>query len=143
MAYFSFSSLISLAWMRCWAMACLFIMAQSVVKVRSTAGSSVSGSVLKVSLSGSTTSPFTAYFTSDYTPIAAGARLVIAMRGGFNRMEGDTDAIRLVSDSASDKADIYGINGVKVGKIDASNVREVIGSLPAGVYIINGKKYVK
>ena len=89
------------------------------------------------------TSPFTAYFTSDYTPIAAGARLVIAMRGGFNRMEGDTDAIRLVSDSASDKADIYGINGAKVGKIDASNVREVIGSLPAGVYIINGKKYVK
>jgi hypothetical protein len=58
-------------------------------------------------------------------------------------MEGDTDAIRLVSDSASDKADIYGINGAKVGKIDASNVREVIGSLPAGVYIINGKKYVK
>ena len=38
---------------------------------------------------------------------------------------------------------IYNLNGVKVGTVKKGNERQALQNLPSGLYIINGKKYIK
>ena len=39
--------------------------------------------------------------------------------------------------------DVYNVSGVKVGTAEVQDGKVDLGNLPRGVYIVNGKKYMK
>ena len=58
--------------------------------------------------------------------------------------EDDTDGIvTLFETTESGIVDVYNVSGVKVGTAEVQDGKVDLGNLPRGVYIVNGKKYMK
>ncbi len=91
--------------------------------------------------------PFRAYFTSGAKPLEDNTILYIRSyididtSTGINDIKGNNMIVR----SASHMLDgVYTISGTKVRSLgEGTSVREAISDLPSGIYIVNGKKYVK
>jgi len=76
---------------------------------------------------------FRAFFTVDDTaPVASAPRLKIDSY--------QTDDITDITGVADGEADVYSLDGIKVGTVSVSQGKAVINHLPQGVYIVNGKK---
>ena len=91
----------------------------------------------------STVKPFRAYFTSETEPLDGTALYVASYIDVFE----DTDAISdaTINTSTDDRGtfSVYSISGSKVKVLNNTSVSEALQSLPRGIYIINGKKYVR
>jgi hypothetical protein len=90
----------------------------------------------------STVKPFRAYFTSESEPLDGAALYVASYIDVFE----DTDAISDVNISTSTNhgtLSVYSISGSKVKTQNNTSVSEALQSLPRGIYIINGKKYIR
>lgn len=90
----------------------------------------------------STVKPFRAYFTSESEPLDGAALYVASYIDVFE----DTDAISDVNISTPTNhgtLSVYSISGSKVKTHNNTSVSEALQSLPRGIYIINGKKYIK
>lgn len=92
-----------------------------------------------------TVKPFRAYFTTESRPLSASTKKVVVLRHGMGEVEGEgeTDGIKLVTGENMKSANIYSINGKIAGRLTSDNIQEALDALPEGVYIINGKKYIK
>ena len=90
----------------------------------------------------STVKPFRAYFTSESEPLDGTALYVASYIDVFE----DTDAISDVNISTPTNhgsLSVYSISGSKVKVHNNASVSETLQSLPRGIYIINGKKYIR
>jgi len=87
--------------------------------------------------------PFRAYFTTESRPLNVGTKKLVVLRHGMAEVEGETDGIKLVTGESMKSANIYSINGKIAGRLTSDNIQEALDALPEGVYIINGKKYIK
>ena len=87
--------------------------------------------------------PFRAYFTTESRPLNVGTKKLVVLRHGMAEVEGETDGIKLVTGENMKSANIYSINGKIAGRLTSDNIQEALDALPEGVYIINGKKYIK
>jgi len=87
--------------------------------------------------------PFRAYFTTESRPLNIGTKKLVVLRHGMAEVEGETDGIKLVTGENMKSANIYSINGKIAGRLTSDNIQEALDALPEGVYIINGKKYIK
>ena len=90
--------------------------------------------------------PFRAYFTSMVKP-QSGSRLHVA---SYIKPKTETVIHDIVEAGGDNEGSIrqslpgvYTITGRKVSANSDASAREILNSLPKGVYIINGKKYVK
>ena len=90
----------------------------------------------------STTMPFRAYFTSETKPLE-GSRLLISSHISFNEADGIKEMATTIQKKGAVLSGVYHISGQKLGNADNATVKEILQSLPAGIYIINGKKYKK
>ena len=68
---------------------------------------------------------------------------LVVLRHGMAEVEDETDGIKLVTGENMKSANIYSINGKIAGRLTSDNIQEALDALPEGVYIINGKKYIK
>lgn len=91
----------------------------------------------------STVKPFRAYFTTESRPLNVGTKKLVVLRHGMAEVEDETDGIKLVTGENMKSANIYSINGKIAGRLTSDNIQEALDALPEGVYIINGKKYIK
>lgn len=87
--------------------------------------------------------PFRAYFTTESRPLNVGTKKLVVLRHGMAEVEDETDGIKLVTGENMKSANIYSINGKIAGRLTSDNIQEALDALPEGVYIINGKKYIK
>lgn len=92
--------------------------------------------------------PFRGYLTSESAPEKTGVTQIrIVQRVGFDSYEGDLEetvtGIGSMHENSAAEASIYNLNGVKVGTVKKGNERQALQNLPSGLYIINGKKYIK
>ena len=90
--------------------------------------------------------PFRAYFTSETNPNEGSILYVASYIDVFE----EPSAIKRPTVSDSDYSNIftlrdgvYSITGSKIQDLDGKTVEEVLKQLPSGIYIINGKKYMK
>lgn len=88
----------------------------------------------------STVKPFRAYFTSETAP-EEGSRLLIHSHITLDQ----TDGIQELgtAQKSTPLSGVYHISGQQVRGAAHATVEETLQSLPAGIYVINGKKYKK
>lgn len=88
----------------------------------------------------STILPFRAYFTSEIAPNNGNALYVSSYIDVTS-----TNAINDISkEVVSTITNVYSITGAKIKMVSSyMTPREILQSLPSGIYIINGKKYLK
>ena len=84
--------------------------------------------------------PFRAYFTSETAP-EEGSRLLIHSHITLDQ----TDGIQELgtAQKSTPLSGVYHISGQQVRGAAHATVEETLQSLPAGIYVINGKKYKK
>ena len=91
--------------------------------------------------------PFRAYFTSMVKP-QSGSRLHVAsyIKPSTNIATGIHDIVETTENGSAVRMTlpgVYTITGRMVSTTSDASAREILNTLPKGVYIINGKKYVK
>lgn len=92
-------------------------------------------------------SPFRAYFTSMVKP-QSGSRLHVASYIKPKTETGIHGIVETTEDKGNDAIrtslpGVYTITGRMIAVSPDASAREILNTLPKGVYIINGKKYVK
>ena len=91
--------------------------------------------------------PFRAYFTSTTEP-REGAKMYVASyifqpETDFEEgkeADGIVELAAPVSPSMPTNIGVYTLSGVKVATVSAHSVKEVLSTLPKGIYIVNGRK---
>ena len=92
----------------------------------------------KFSFGSNKVKPFCGFFVAKDLDVFGVGDLYI---GSF---EDDTDGIvTLFETTESGIVDVYNVSGVKVGTAEVQDGKVDLGNLPRGVYIVNGKKYMK
>lgn len=92
----------------------------------------------KFSFGSNKVKPFCGFFVAKDLDVFGVGDLNI---GSF---EDDTDGIvTLFETTESGIVDVYNVSGVKVGTAEVQDGKVDLGNLPRGVYIVNGKKYMK
>lgn len=94
----------------------------------------------------STVQPFRAYFTSIMEPTKEDDRLFVRSyikRNSTTDIKNVEETVAYTQYHRPALNGIYTITGRKVASGDVTSVKAALNSLPAGIYIINGKKYVK
>ncbi len=93
--------------------------------------------------------PFRAYFTSDSAPLDNNTVLYVRSYIDFDPDFENATSIKSTESVITRNANknlngVYTISGTKVSSLsDGVSIKDVLGNLPSGIYIINGKKYVK
>lgn len=92
----------------------------------------------KFSFGSNKVKPFHAFFVAkDLDTFGVGDLNI----GSF---EDETNGIlNLLESDTNSTVDVYNVNGVKVGTAEVQNGKVVLGNLPRGIYIVNGKKIVR
>ena len=92
----------------------------------------------KFVLGTNTVNPFRCYFIAsdndnneDYNELNIGV------------FEDESDGIFTPFASEGEKVSVYNLNGIKVGETKVVDSKIDLGNLPKGVYVINGKKFIK
>lgn len=90
-------------------------------------------------------SPFRAYFTSGAKPLEDNTILYIRSYIDIDTPTGIKENNNMIVRSARHILDgVYSISGTKIRSLgEGTSVRDAISDLPSGIYIVNGKKYVK
>ena len=93
---------------------------------------------------GGSVQPFRAYFTSETKP-ETGANLMVASYVPV--VETTTTSVSevltdIIPTSGNQKG-VYSITGARIKVASGASVPEILSGLPSGIYIINGKKYLK
>ena len=91
---------------------------------------------------GGTVQPFRAYFTSETKP-NTGAALMVASYVPVIEATAVNEVLTDVVPAAGSLKGVYGITGAKIKVASGASIEEILRSLPSGIYIINGKKYLK
>ena len=96
----------------------------------------------------SETKPFRAYFATPTTP-HDGAALYVASYvfqpedDDSNQSDGIIELAAPVSPSWPAGIGIYNLSGVKVATVTDGHLDEALSALPKGIYVVNGKKFLK
>ena len=91
----------------------------------------------------STVHPFRAYFTSATEPIEGSALYVASYIDVFEEPSAIVSPSYGISSADDSVMNVYSISGTKVSTLRGVSVSEALRTLPSGIYIINGKKYLK
>lgn len=93
------------------------------------------------------TQPFRGYFTSETAPLQSGRLLIasyIDVRMATNSIEEITaKPTAMPMPQQQTVTGVYTLTGTKVRSQSGATVKETLLSLPPGIYIINGRKYIK
>ena len=92
-----------------------------------------------------TTQPFRGYFSSETAPNVGNRLLVASYIDVSAIVNGIQEVVNepVVAQPQRIVTGVYSITGTKIQSSTGSSVKEVLQSLPAGIYIINGRKYIK